>query len=403
MKRLVLFFLLFITQHVFAQEGTASPYSFYGIGDVKLSGTAQSKAMAGVAVAPDSIHLNLQNPAFLTSLKWINYSLGFTYNTLKISNDQMTENARRSTLDYFAFAFPFSKYGFSLGVMPFSSVGYKVQNTSTDGSLRTQYAGNGGLNRAFGSFAYKLTPELSLGTTIHAYFGKVVTSSIFFESGIQYGTKELNNSYMNGFSFTLGASYVKKYKEGSYFSGSLTYTPKAAIHTTNERSITTSDITIVNVPNTTLYLPSTLTVGGGYGKEKKWFVGTEFTFQSSNELSNRYDNPDQVRFNSSYKIGIGGYYIPESTAFSGYAKRMVYRGGLRYANTGLIINDTPIKDYAATAGLGFPLGGLLSNINLTIEYGQRGTTTNYLIQEQYVNFSVGLSFNDRWFVKRKYD
>ncbi|OYU84361.1 MAG: hypothetical protein CFE24_07075 [Flavobacterium sp. BFFFF2] len=401
MKRLVLFFLLFITQHIFAQEGTSSPYSFYGIGDVKLNGTAQSKAMGGMAVQPDSIHLNLQNPAFLSSLKWINYSVGFTYNTLKVSNDQMTENARRSTLDYFAFAFPFSKYGFSFGVMPYSSVGYKVQNVESN--TTTQYTGKGGLNRAFGSFSYKVTPELSLGTTLHAYFGKIETSSTLFETGIQYGTKELNYSYMNGFSFTLGAAYVKKYKDGNYFSGSFTFTPKSAIHTSNERSIYTSDITVVNVPNTTLYLPSSLTFGGGYGKERKWFVGSEFSIQNSNELSNRYDNPDQVRFNTSYKIALGGYFIPESNAFSGYAKRMVYRGGLRYANTGLIINDTSIKDYAATAGLGFPLGGLFSNVNITAEYGIRGTTSHQLLQEQYVNFSVGLSLNDRWFVKRKYD
>jgi hypothetical protein len=46
----------------FAQEGTASPYSYYGIGDVRFKGTVENRSMAAVAVEQD-IHINLQNPA----------------------------------------------------------------------------------------------------------------------------------------------------------------------------------------------------------------------------------------------------------------------------------------------------------------------------------------------------
>ena len=53
--------------------------------------------------------------------------------------------------------------------------------------------------------------------------------------------------------------------------------------------------------------------------------------------------------------------------------------------------------------MGFPIGGNFSNINLGIEYGKRGTTASGLVQENYLNVSVGLSFSDRWFVKRKID
>jgi hypothetical protein len=31
----------------FAQEGTASPYSYYGIGDVRFKGTVENRSMAG--------------------------------------------------------------------------------------------------------------------------------------------------------------------------------------------------------------------------------------------------------------------------------------------------------------------------------------------------------------------
>ncbi|QYS91637.1 hypothetical protein JJC04_02330 [Flavobacterium covae] len=81
----------------------------------------------------------------------------------------------------------------------------------------------------------------------------------------------------------------------------------------------------------------------------------------------------------------------------------MYRGGLRYENIGILAQGESIKDKAITLGVGLPLGGTFSNVNIGFEYGQKGTTTSNLIKENYMNFSIGFSFNDRWFVKRKYD
>jgi hypothetical protein len=86
----------------------------------------------------------------------------------------------------------------------------------------------------------------------------------------------------------------------------------------------------------------------------------------------------------------------------------VYRGGLRYENTGLVIQnpgypDKSITDFAANIGLGMPLSGTFTNINIGLEIGKRGTKYANLVEENYVNLSVGLSLSDRWFVKRKYD
>ena len=58
---------------------------------------------------------------------------------------------------------------------------------------------------------------------------------------------------------------------------------------------------------------------------------------------------------------------------------------------------------AFTLGVGLPLGGTFSNVNIGFELGKRGTTNAGLIQENYANFTLALSLNDRWFVKRKFD
>jgi hypothetical protein len=64
---------------------------------------------------------------------------------------------------------------------------------------------------------------------------------------------------------------------------------------------------------------------------------------------------------------------------------------LKYDKTGLIVNSESINDVGITLGLGLPITGSFSNINLGFDLGKRGTISSGLIQENYANFSVGLS------------
>ena len=58
---------------------------------------------------------------------------------------------------------------------------------------------------------------------------------------------------------------------------------------------------------------------------------------------------------------------------------------------------------ALTLGVGMPLNGTFSNVNIGFELGKKGTTSSNLVQENYANLSIGFSFNDTWFVKRKFN
>ena len=71
--------------------------------------------------------------------------------------------------------------------------------------------------------------------------------------------------------------------------------------------------------------------------------------------------------------------------------------------TGLNINGQSINEIGMSFGLGIPAGGLFSNVNATVELGKRGTTNADLVEENFINFQMSLSLNDRWFVKRKYN
>ena len=81
---------------------------------------------------------------------------------------------------------------------------------------------------------------------------------------------------------------------------------------------------------------------------------------------------------------------------------MVYRFGFRTEQMSTIVNNIPLTETGISFGLGLPLAGL-SNANVGLEISQRGQKEAGLVQETIVALRVGLSLNDIWFVKRKYN
>jgi hypothetical protein len=62
-KKFLISSCLLLSLVSFSQEGTSSPYSFYGIGESRFNGSVESRSMAGISMVPDSTHINFQNPA----------------------------------------------------------------------------------------------------------------------------------------------------------------------------------------------------------------------------------------------------------------------------------------------------------------------------------------------------
>lgn len=415
-KKILISFCLFFSALAWAQEGTSSPYSFYGIGDIKFKGTAENRSMGGVSVFNDSIHVNLQNPASFSNLKFTTFTVGATQNNMKLETETQSETASRTTIDYLVVAMPLSKkFGASLGLLPFSSVGYKIQNVNADPTqTSSRYFGEGGVNRLFGGLGYKFNDNFSIGADINYNFGNISTTAVDYIPEVQYGTRELNESRLNGVNYNFGMMYNRKVTEKLTVFGSLAYSPESTMDIDNERNLTTVLVAanfnfipqeegITQLSKTKLKLPSKFVVGAGIGEVRKWAVGTELTFQQSSNFGNRFEDINNVTYENSTKFSLGGYYIPKYNSFNRYLERVTYRAGFNYENTGLIISNKAINNYGITFGLGLPLGGSFSNINVGLEYGKRGTVYSGLVEENYTNIFISLSLNDRWFVKRKYE
>ncbi len=287
-KKIIVSSCLLFSLAIFAQEGTSSPYSFYGIGDIKFKGSVENRSMGSISVLPDSIHINIQNPAHLADLKLTGLALGATYATTKSKTETQEAKARRTSLDYLAIGIPVGKLGIGFGLIPFSSVGYKIQqvNTFTNSSNETisnfsKHTGIGGVNKVFLGLGYSLTKNLNIGADVQYNFGTIETTDLQYQTDLQYGSRENNVSDLRGLNVDFGISYKTKLSSKYSFFTSLSYTPEAELTIGNSRNIeivqllSTSAVQVIErenivVADTKIKMPAKLSFGSGFGEVKGW-------------------------------------------------------------------------------------------------------------------------------------
>ncbi|WP_026450383.1 membrane protein [Aequorivita capsosiphonis] len=411
-RKIVIGLFLVVASSAIAQHGTKSPYSYYGIGLTEFRGTVENKSMGGLGVFSDSIHVNLQNPAGYAGLRLINFNVGASNKAVNQKNESDSQNTSATTLDYLTMGIPMGKLGMGFGLIPYTSVGYDFYTEFPEGGV-TKFDGNGGLNKAFLSLGYQVTPELSLGVDANYNFGKIENTAVTQRPEMQYGTRVINKSNLSGFSFNFGALYKRMITENLELTGSVTFSPGTNFTSENFRN--TASVTIlpngifaiddrdVAIDDTEFTFPSEFTIGAGISKPKFWGVGVEYTNQKSSNFTNRSLAIERVTYKNASKFNIGGFYIPNYNSFGKYFKRVVYRAGVRFDQTGLAVDGHDINEFGISFGAGLPVGRLFSNVNIGVEVGKRGTTDFGLIQENFVNTFLSFSLNDRWFEKRLYD
>lgn len=417
-KKFLIAFFCVAAHGIFAQNGTISPYSYFGIGDLRNGGSVENQMMGGVSMYGDSIHLNLTNPAAYAKLRLTTYTGGISRTEFRLEDFTETQRSSITNLDYLAIGFPIAKNaGIGFGLMPFSSVGYNLTDTresETEPTVTNVFTGEGGLNRAFLSLGFEPIKNLSLGATVNFNFGTLEYRRLQSVEGVQLGTLDNRESRINGYDFNYALNYTPTIKDKYTLYTSVLINTQVNLTSENSERlgsfslVTGEDVEVIdvnldenNLRNTELKIPTRTTVGLGFGENKKWFLGGEYSMQKFSEFSNDFLGLSNVTYNDASTFAFGGYYIPDYRSLSSYFKRITYRAGVRYDVSGLQVNNKEINDFGITFGFGLPLSNNFSNVNVGFELGRRGTTDANLIEENYFKVNIGLSLNDRWFVKRK--
>jgi len=418
MTRTLTFLVFFLMAgYVIAQNTAASPYSASGLGERSFNGTQANRHMGGLDVFTDSIHVNLNNPASYGFSKVTTYSVGINYTNNNLSSSNESQNSDVASIDYISVSIPTGKFSFGFGLLPLTSVGYRVQGTNETSENETfnRYEGNGGLNQAYLSVGLPITSYFAIGSTINYNFGNLFYRTGQFLEGIDNGTFMSNESSVSGLSFQFSGQLKIPIQKKHTLQVMYSYQPTVGLDSRNSRIFSTQslsteiltdvvriDLASSGLENTKLDLSSMTRIGLGYGKNKKWFFGVQYNLINSSNFANEFFKRENILYRNSEKWIVGGYFIPNYSSFTKYWSKVVYRFGFRTEQMATIINNTPLSEKAISFGLGLPLAGY-SNVNVGLEISQRGRKDLGLIKESAIALRVGMSLNDIWFIKRKYN
>ena len=419
-KNYFLVILIFSYFSTISQTNTGSPYSLNELGEINFTGNVSYQSMGGIDASIDSIEFNINNPSSLAKIKTTNYLIGTFYKSSSLSNNSLKENIKTSNVNYIAIGIPVKNFGFGFGVLPYSSVGFNLQTTEeyNDANSINQrlFGADGNINKAFLSVGIPFFKYVSLGASANYNFGKFNYERFNLMDGVNYGVFSNSSSEITGFTYNFSSNLLIPLKNdltlsilySLYPEGELDSFNIESLYTSNASSITLEslgdfvdiDLDSRGLENTKLPVPKKSIYSIGLEKKNSWFIGAQYENKLSSGFENVFLNIKNVTYRDANSISFGGYFIPDSSSLVSYWKRIKYRFGIKNDKKSIIVNNLPINQFSLNLGLGLPIAGL-SKANLGLEIGKIGNDD--LIKENYFSLRLGLSLNDVWFIKRKYN
>jgi long-subunit fatty acid transport protein len=388
---------------------TTTPYSRYGYGILSDHATSAQRAMGGVGYAMNSgRQINVMNPASYAAIDSLTFlfDMGVDVTFKNASENGTKENDCGGGLDYITMQFPITHYmGVSLGIVPYSSVGYSFGNSIDNGS--DSRAGEGGLSEAYVGLGARLFKGFSIGANVSYMFGTISndsyavttsSSTSLFEHVIEVRDYNLNFGAQYTFNLsrknrlTLGAVYSPSKSLHGHAYGVSIYSPSS----TSAVSDTTAYVSLKG----NFSMPNTYGGGIAYEWNDRLLAEVDFTYQNWKDAKfATLDGWDKTELDNRWKTAVGLQY--QHNPRGNYFQRMRLRAGGYYSHDYLVVKGNNVKEYGASVGFGLPVNGFKTLINLGFEWKHRQATPNPLIKENYFNITLGVNFNEMWFWHNK--
>jgi hypothetical protein len=410
-------------------QAAKSIFSSFGVGDMWEPAQANAQGMAGVGLSnPQYWYINNINPSLLVFNKLTTFHAGVVGDWRRASNGNESEKNYDGNMNYLMLAFPIklhkwgsypTRWTSAVSLTPFSTVnygyGYSLPVENSEGTAVFVEKGSGGINQLSWSNGFSLSRYFSVGvranylfSSIENDFGKSVrldddqlvilttnTLKRYNYKGFQFvgaASIHLDSLGANNYRFNLGAVYGLDANIGTdYFEllerYSQTGTPLAAD-------------TIVESRLGNTFIPGYLSVGMSFGKAETWALGvdarvTDFTDFTAFEKK-------QTPAGQGWKVAAGFELTPDPTSMGSYMKRMTFRTGVSLEESPFLPNNNPLRDFGINFGFSAPVSRF-SSVDLAFRWGKRGNIELNTIEEEYFKIYFGVTFNDKWFIKRRFD
>ena len=414
----------------FAQSGTNSPYSQYGLGLLSDQTSGFNRGMNGLGLGfREHNQVNYINPASYSSIDSLSFifDVGISGQVTNFDEGGVKKNANNSNFEYAVAGFRAARHlGVSFGIIPFTNVGYNYSNTANVGGITgsdatsyvNTYSGSGGLHQIYVGAGWEPFKGFSFGANVSYLWGsytRSVTNS-YTDNYINTLSKYYTAS-THSYKLDFGVQYTTKISKKDMLTVGLTYSPghklggksECTVVSTNSQT-TVSDTSSYSVSKA-LEIPVMYGAGLTWNHDNKLKLGFDYSLQKwGSVVAPVYNVTNNVpsytaekgQFTDRHKYTFGGELCPQENSRN-FFKRIHYRLGASYATQYLKINgvDGP-KEYSVSAGFGIPIMNGYNNRSILNISGQWvRQDSKMFIKENTFRINIGLTFNEKWFAKWK--
>jgi len=426
-----------------AQTLSTSSYGHYGLGEKFVDNDVLIKSMGGISTTyemPMGSGINFFNPAANGKIGSSVFSLEGASFWTRYSGKNAPELKNTFFFSKISLGFPLDeKWRAALAYQPYSGYFHPFSKDTIPDRISQldqpvdDIKGSGGLNALQGLINYSINKNFQLGFSGSYVFGNIERR---YQKKLSEDSTKLweFDDKLNALEIKLGALYSDFYQRGKRWIIGATYGIGTKSDLTRNLSSYKLEMVGKDNPNPekgkeqkkikeldvkdrysesnkiSFRLPGSFSLGFAYGEDFHWMISGQFDWNKNSELDSlklprvqgREDQKNSQRFS------LGGYWIPKSNSYKSYFSRVIYRAGLYYENSGLVVSRELINDYGLSLGASFSLkikkefDEDSSYLNVGFGLGQRGTTQKALLKETYANLRVGFTFGAKWFKKRLY-
>ncbi|WP_250631986.1 hypothetical protein [Rhodoflexus caldus] len=401
---------------LYSQSGN-SPYSLSGLGELAPRASLYSQAMGGTGVSNSTpTALNLTNPALLSRNSIMSFEAAYYGELKQLRSSELNRRYSYGNLGYLAFSFPIvpTRLTFATGLQPYSTVNYKLIATNklpfTPTFTEYRFQGSGSVSQAFLSVGTSFFKRLHIGATANYNFGFVQTDifSVLIDNQFTggYTTGSFDRVNISAITYRLGAAYRQPIGKDKSINIGYTTEPEANMNATRLQAIQRKNIveeiissdTIFNGNVNRIFMPRHQSFGISFEKPYAYTFAIDYSMQPWSA----YRGINQENLADSWRIGIGAEVIPNISSLNSYFARVAYRAGGYYTLTPTVLNGQQIEEFGINFGIALPVSRTFSTASLVALIGQRGTTENNLLKENFFRLTLGLTVNDPyWFQKRR--
>ena len=412
---------------VAAQSGTNSPYSQYGLGLLNEQSSGFNRGMNGLGLGfREHNQVNYLNPASYSAIDSLTFifDAGLSGQLTNFSENGQRINAKNADFEYAVAGFRVFKHvGVSFGIVPFTNVGYNYSISDfLDGDRNTTYTntynGSGGIHQVYVGAGWEFVKGLSVGANIAYLWGDIDRSVVnSYSDGYINTLSKYYTATVSNYKLDIGLQYSFNLNKKNAVAVGLTYglghklnaDPTCMVISTNSNT-GVADTTSFTV-NNGFELPTSYGAGLMWNHNNKLKVGADFTLQKWGGIKypvyriindeQSYELTDDY-YSDRYKVTLGGEFCNNEMSRS-FFDRVRFRAGVSYATSYYKINglDGP-DEISASIGFGIPIINAYNNRSFLNVSGQWvHSSAKGMLTENTFRINVGISFNERWFMKWK--